>query len=106
MARALSDKLTRKEQFWHEHAQQAEQSGQSLIDYARTHALNVNAFYNARSVLRSKGVLSSGSKSSFVKAGVSVGRSNSNTVIVFPNGIRVETNCPSQALLALVEGLC
>lgn len=106
MAEALLEKLTRTEQFWYRHARQADQSEQSLIEYARAHELNVNAFYNYRSVLRGKGLLNSSSSGSFVKAKLQSEGPKHATLILLPNGIRIETDCIAGALVEWVKGLC
>jgi hypothetical protein len=95
--------LTDKERFWYEHARQASQRGESLSEYARAHSLNIHHFYNYRAVLRKKGLLDGPPAKAFVKV-----RADSPvypTVIVLPNGIRFETQCPAGALAELVKEL-
>lgn len=97
------ESLTDKERFWYEHVRQANQSGQSLSEYARTHSLNIHHFYNYRAVLRKKGLLDAPAAKAFVKLRAEC--PVYPTVIILPNGIRLETQCPAGALAGLVKEL-
>ncbi len=48
----MSHTFTAKQQFWSEKLKDAEQSGQSLAEYARTHNLSAQKLYQWRSTLR------------------------------------------------------
>ena len=51
--------LTVCQQYWLEHVQACEKSEGTAKDYADEHGLSVSGFYNARCVLKKKGVWSS-----------------------------------------------
>lgn len=95
--------LTDKERFWYEHARQASQSGESLSEYARVHSLNIHHFYNYRAVLRKKGLLDAPRSKTFIR--VRAEAPVYPTVIILPNGIRLETQCPAGALAGLIKEL-
>ena len=95
--------LTSKEQFWHEHIQQARASNQTLTDYASTRDLSIKCFYNYRSKLRKKGFLEVSQAKSFIKVTPPV--SDIGTTIIFPNGIRIQTQCSAGELPDLIKRL-
>lgn len=49
--------LTKRQRFWLRHLRACEVSGQTSIDYARTHGLKVKSLYSARKALAEKGAL-------------------------------------------------
>jgi len=51
--------LTVRQQYWLKHIQACEKSGGTAKDYADKHGLSVSGFYNARCVLKKKGLWSS-----------------------------------------------
>ena len=97
--------LTEQERYWLGHIQQAQVSNQSLTQYAQAHALNLKGFYNYRSKLRKKGFLDPKPITSFVKVSTSVTSRLSDTVIMLPNGIRIQTECQPDTLVELVKRL-
>ena len=97
--------LTQQERYWLGHIQQAQVSNQSLTQYAQAHALNLKGFYNYRSKLRKKGFLEPKPITSFVKVSSSVTSRLSDTVIMLPNGIRIQTECQPDTLVELVKRL-
>lgn len=57
MPEEQNDELTERQRFWLRHLRACEVSGQTSIDYARTHGLKVKSLYSARKALAEKGVL-------------------------------------------------
>ena len=57
MSDEQNDELTERQRFWLRHLRACEVSGQTSIDYARTHGLKVKSLYAARKALAEKGVL-------------------------------------------------
>jgi transposase len=51
--------MTKRQQFWLAHIQAAMRSGEQLQQYAKRHGLSVAAFYNAKSVFKRTGLLTS-----------------------------------------------
>ena len=49
--------LSKKQQFWLNHIQQAHKTQLSLTDYAKQHSLDLKRFYNARSEFKKLGLL-------------------------------------------------
>jgi hypothetical protein len=106
MTEGALKKLTTKEQYWLTHIQGAENSNQLLTAYAQAHSLSLKCFYNYRSKLRKKGFFSPKPTKTFVKAIASAQVvSGLGTVILLPNGIRIQTQCQTDALVELVKGL-
>ena len=52
-----NNELTERQRFWLRHLRACEVSGQTSIDYARTHGLKVKSLYSARKALAEKGAL-------------------------------------------------
>jgi hypothetical protein len=105
MTDTVSQTLTQKERYWLDHIQQAQTRNQSLTEYAEAYSLNLKCFYNYRSKLRKKGFLEPKPSNPFVKATVSVAGGLNNTLILLPNGIRIEMQCPADALLNIIKRL-
>lgn len=106
MTDAVDHKLTTKERFWYEHIQAAQQSDQSLVQYAQRHSLKVATCYNYRSVLRKKGVLESVPVKSFINARVVQEPALLQAMLILPAGIRVQIPCHGTELVAILKGLC
>ena len=86
--------LTKKQQYWHDHIQQAKASNETLSDYANQHGLDVKALYNYRWLLRRKGLLGQSTVSpAFVKVTQPATPVQHATVTIrFPNGMRVDVS--------------
>jgi len=106
MTDAVDHNLTAKERFWYEHIRAAQQSDQTLVQYAHNHSLKVTTFYNYRSVLRKKGVLESVPVKSFIQARVAQEAALLQAMLILPAGIRVQLPCRGTELVAILKGLC
>ena len=95
--------LTRQEQYWYEHIQQAQSSDQTLTDYAHAQGLSIKHFYNYRSKLRKKGLLEPSAVKPFVKVQPPAG--DDGATIVLANGIRIHTRCDVKSLSDLIKRL-
>jgi hypothetical protein len=62
--------LTERQQYWLKHIRACEASGQTSIDYAREHDINVKSLYSARKELTAKGRLLRSQNAVFHKAQV------------------------------------
>lgn len=105
MTDGTSPCLTKKEQYWLKHIDQANQCNQTLVAYAQEHSLNLKAFYNYRSKLRQKNQPETGDLKSFVKAKVSIGGESTKILIMLTNGIHIETHWQPNGLAALIKSL-
>lgn len=68
MAQADEPSLTERQQYWLKHIHACDASGQTSIDYARAHGINVKSMYSARKALAEKGTLPRPQGSRFQKA--------------------------------------
>lgn len=100
-----STTLTDRQQFWLKHLRACDAAGQTTIDYARAHGINVKSMYSARKELAEKGTLPCPHPSRFQKAQV-VGTSqslDSQWQVRLPNGAVVAfSGTADAATLALV----
>lgn len=103
MSMPTQDQLTTKERFWYEHIQRAEGSKQNLSEYAEAHGLSLKCFYNYRSKLRKKGLLESSQVKSFIQ--IKPHANEFGTLIVLPNGARIQAQCNVVALSDLIKRL-
>lgn len=62
--------LTERQQYWLKHIRACDAAGQTSIDYARAHGLNVKSMYSARKGLAEKGTLPRPQTNRFQKAQV------------------------------------
>jgi hypothetical protein len=62
--------LTERQQYWLKHIRACDATGQTTIDYARAHGINVKSMYSARKGLAQKGSLPRPQHSRFQKAQV------------------------------------
>ena len=70
MANSDSTTLTDRQQYWLKHIRACDASGQTSIDYARAHGINVKSLYSARKGLAEKGTLPRPEPGLFQKAQV------------------------------------
>jgi hypothetical protein len=105
MSSETGTRLTDKQQYWHDHIQQAKTNQQSLSDYAHQHELNLKALYHYHWLLRKKGLLDAPSQTpAFVKVAQSTKPTQHSTFTIhFPNGISVELTSIDHALPALLD---
>lgn len=68
MAQADEPSLTERQQYWLKHIRACDSAGQTSIDYARAHDINVKSMYSARKALAEKGTLPRPQASRFQKA--------------------------------------
>jgi len=88
-----SKPLTKIQQRWLEHANQATEQNLSMSAYAKQNNLSLKAFYNARSSLMQKGILPSISSNHLVSLAPALVSNQSVTAscrITLCNGIIVE----------------
>jgi hypothetical protein len=52
-----STTLTERQQYWLKHIRACDAAGQTTINYARAHGINVKSMYSARKALAEKGTL-------------------------------------------------
>ena len=93
MPEEQNDELTERQRFWLRHLRACEVSGQTSIDYARTHGLKVKSLYSARQALAEKAALPPAPPSvkGFQRVQV-VGRSRDSSKqwhVQLPNGLAV-----------------
>jgi len=128
-----NSELTERQQYWLAHVEAGEKSGLSIVAYADAHDLKVGSLYNARHLLKEKGVwrsaetdeartepgVATGSKASFQRVVVrSAGKPESKPFsarvsgqdvapcrIHLPNGVMLEvmTRTDASALAAVVS---
>ena len=84
--------LTERQQYWAKHIQACDSAGQTSVDYAREHGLNVKSLYSARKTLAEKDKLPQPQPPRFQKAEVSSGHlhRDSQWRIQLPNGVAIE----------------
>lgn len=101
----ISTTLTERQQYWLKHVRACEAAGQTSIDYARAHDINVKSLYSARKELARKGRLLRSQNPVFQKAQVA-GTSHSpdnQWQVRLPNGAVVAfSGTADAATLALV----
>jgi hypothetical protein len=80
--------LTERQQYWLKHIRACDASGQTTIDYAKAHGINVKSMYSARKGLAEKGTLPRPQSSRFQKAQVvnSTRSQDSQWQVQLPNG--------------------
>ncbi len=84
--------LTERQQHWAKHIQACDSAGQTSVDYAREHGLNVKSLYSARKTLAQKGELPRPQPPRFQKAEVSSSHPHRDSQwrIQLPNGVAIE----------------
>ena len=106
--------LTKRQQYWLQHLETAKAQNIPLTQYAKENDLGLPALYNARSSLKSKGVIEGSSVSPFIRVqpakSIDSGDNtfSSGVTICFPNGTQIliefnEKTLPS--LLSTVKSL-
>jgi hypothetical protein len=88
MAETDDASLTERQRYWLKHIRACDTAGQTSIDYARAHGINVKSMYSARKALAEKGTLSRPQPSRFQKAQIITGGStlDSQWRVQLPNG--------------------
>lgn len=83
--------LTERQQYWLKHIRACDAAGQTSIDYAKAHGINVKTLYSARKALAEKGTLPCPQPNRFQKAQLSSSpaRTDSQWHIQLPNGVAV-----------------
>lgn len=91
MAQTEVAALTERQQFWLKHIRACDAAGQTSIDYARAHGINVKSLYSARKSLAEKGTLPAHQSSQFQKVKVANSYHPAETQwhIQLPNGAAV-----------------
>jgi hypothetical protein len=86
MSRAEAPKLTAHQAASLERIKACEASGMSLTAYAAEHGLDVRSLYDARKVLKAKGLLSRSERVRFQRAEIAVEGRDSQWRVELPNG--------------------
>ena len=83
--------LTERQQYWLKHLRACEAAGQTSMEYARTHGINVKTLYSARKALAKKGTLPRPQAIHFQKVQTSTSQSSADGSwrIQLPNGVVV-----------------
>lgn len=81
-----SSTLTERQQYWLQHIRACDAAGQTTIDYARAHSINVKSMYSARKGLAEKGTLPHPEPSRFQRAQLAGGSLDSQWQVRLPNG--------------------
>ena len=90
MAETDNASLTERQQYWLKHIRACDAAGQTSIDYAREHGINVKSLYSSRKALAEKGTLPRSPASRFQKAQVvTTPSADSQWHIQLPNGVVV-----------------
>lgn len=91
MTKTAPATLTERQQYWLKHIRACDASGQTSIEYARAHGINVKSLYSARKGLVEKGTLPHPQPSRFQKAQLVSGPRSpeSQWQIQLPNGAAV-----------------
>ena len=97
--------LTEKQQFWKSHLEAAEVFDGSLVDYARTHDLEVKKLYVYKTALREREALTPRSNAGFVRVSTqsTTTQVGSGVGVMLPNGVRL--SLPSLNEPGLLERL-
>ena len=84
--------LTERQQYWAKHIHACDSVGQTSVDYAREHCLNVKSLYSARKALAQKGELPRPQPPRFQKAEVSSSHPHCDSQwrVQLPNGVAIE----------------
>lgn len=97
--------LTAKQQYWFDHITAAQHNSQSLSDYAVQHNLSIKALYNWRWMLSKRIEKPTPKKSAFVKIlppASSARAREESTVVILPNGIRLQFSALTPSLLTML----
>lgn len=88
--------LTERQQYWLKHIRACDGAGQTSVDYARQHGMNVKSLYSARKALARKGRLPRPKPPQFQKVQVSSdhGHSDCQWHIQLPNGVVIRFGGP------------
>jgi len=91
--------LTERQQYWLKHIRACDGAGQTSVDYARAHGLNVKSLYSARKALAEKSRLPKPQPPQFQKVQVSSDHSHSDCQwhIQLPNGVVIGFGGPVDA---------
>ena len=91
--------LTERQQYWLKHIRACDGAGQTSVDYASAHGLNVKSLYSARKALAEKSRLPRPQPPPFQKVQVSSdpGHSNCQWHIQLPNGVLIRFGGPVDA---------
>ena len=83
--------LTERQQYWLNHIRACDAAGQTSVDYARAHSINVKSLYSARKALAAKGATPPTPPTRFQKVQLVGGNrgSDSQWHIQLPNGLAV-----------------
>ena len=88
MTQTDATSLTERQRYWLKHIHACDAAGQTSIDYAREHGINVKTLYSARKALAEKGTLPRPQPSRFQKAQLASSRRpvDSQWHVQLPNG--------------------
>ena len=89
--------LTERQQFWFDHLQACDASGNSVAQYAKEHDLSVTSLYQRRQEFRKRGLLPAPSCKvpSFATIRMTSDLASEDALrICFPNGVRIEWPMP------------
>ena len=81
--------LTERQQYWLKHIRACDSAGQTSVDYARQHGMNVKSLYSARKALAEKSRLPRPTHFQKVQVSSDPGHRDSQWHIQLPNGVVV-----------------
>lgn len=97
--------LTERQRYWFNHIRACDAAGQTSVDYARAHGINVKSLYSARKALAEKGAAPPTPPTRFQKVQLVGGNRGSDGQwhIQLPNGLAVSfSGAIDAATLSLV----
>jgi hypothetical protein len=81
-----STTLTERQQYWLKHIRACDAAGQTTINYARAHGINVKSMYSARKALAEKGTLPCPEPGRFQRVQLADHSLDSQWQVRLPNG--------------------
>ena len=91
--------LTERQRYWFNHIRACDAAGQTSVDYARAHGINVKSLYSARKALAEKGTVPPTPPTRFQEVQVIGGNRDSDSQwhVQLPNGLAVSFGGPVAA---------
>lgn len=84
------ENLSKESRKWLEHIRACDAAGQTMVEYARARGLNLKCFYNAKTRLSKRGVLSVTPSAGIFRRVPVVATSSVGLRVHLPNGVVVE----------------
>ena len=91
MTRTDNFSLTARQRYWLKHIRACDAAGQTSVDYAQAHGINVKSLYSARKALAEKGTVPPKPPTRFQEVQVVGGNRDSDSQwhVQLPNGLAV-----------------